>query len=888
MSKKKRLAAIALSACMLGSVGFIAACGDGDDDANGATYNTYTTVMPSNWNELTYEDNNDTQILYNIVSSFFEYDYDFVGGKFKEDGSINVEGINPEGFAVKYSAATKLEDVTDEVDAKWGYTAAQKEAGGYAWKITLRNDITWDDGTPIDATDFVYSMEQQLDPLFKNMRASTYYNNIQIKNARNYVFSNDKMVYDNVAQHFASNAAAEAAGYDVLLDMWNLWGLSGAEKVLTYDLEKETYTTDPETTCPQYVEFDDETLWLDPAYFTAMDEYESLMDAYEDAVANGETPNKPEKPVLAEYIVSAKMIVETLGEANLDATGAYKSYVYIYIENEDYGFKFENVGIYSPSQYELVVCLDNPIQCLKEDGSLSYEAAYSFASLPLVKEDLYEECKQEPQTGSELWTTNYNSSVETSASWGPYKLVEFQSGKSYRLERNDNWFGYDLDDNAGQYLVDAIECEQIASVETQWMQFFAGNLDEIAIDLDHKSEYGNSKYASYTPGTGTFGLNLLSNVDYLKNSGHNSGILAIPEFRKAISLSINRDDYNASTTTAHQSCYGLLGPSYYYDIENASTLEDGGVYRNTQYAKETLLRVYGFTENADGSWTDGTRTYEDYEAAYEVMNGYNPTQAKELVEEAYEELTKNAETYGYDSGKKITFVYGTAADNVGTRRDYEYIKNVIETMVEDTPLEDQINVTFDASFGSGWATDFQSGAYEIASGVGYSGGAFDPAGFLQCYVDPYAGLMFNPWWNTQTYSLTFTMPEVDDGTTYPGEGQEMTMSLFNWYCCLNGIAESYGQTEKYNWGAGAIPEEARLQLTARLEEEVLEQYTSIMTTSQYTASLQGAQFSNICDEYNVFMGYGGYRYMQVNYTNGEWAEYVASTNLETEYKTARQ
>ena len=132
------------------------------------------------------------------------------------------------------------------------------------------------------------------------------------------------------------------------------------------------------------------------------------------------------------------------------------------------------------------------------------------------------------------------------------------------------------------------------------------------------------------------------------------------------------------------------------------------------------------------------------------------------------------------------------------------------------------------------------------------------------------------------------MPEVDDGTTYPGEGQEMTMSLFNWYCCLNGIAESYGQTEKYNWGAGAIPEEARLQLTTRLEEEVLEQYTSIMTTSQYTASLQGAQFSNICDEYNVFMGYGGYRYMQVNYTNGEWAEYVASTNLETEYKTARQ
>ena len=46
-----------------------------------AQYNTTTQTMPSNWNELTYADNNDTQIMSYIGSSFFDYDYKFEGDK---------------------------------------------------------------------------------------------------------------------------------------------------------------------------------------------------------------------------------------------------------------------------------------------------------------------------------------------------------------------------------------------------------------------------------------------------------------------------------------------------------------------------------------------------------------------------------------------------------------------------------------------------------------------------------------------------------------------------------------------------------------------------------------------------------------------------------------
>lgn len=47
-----------------------------------------------------------------------------------------------------------------------------------------------------------------------------------------------------------------------------------------------------------------------------------------------------------------------------------------------------------------------------------------------------------------------------------------------------------------------------------------------------------------------------------------------------------------------------------------------------------------------------------------------------------------------------------------------------------------------------------------------------------------------------------------------------------------------------------------------------------------------AKFSNITDVENVFMRFGGLRYIEVNYTDAEWTDYVAAHNndLTEEYK----
>jgi hypothetical protein len=130
--------------------------------------------------------------------------------------------------------------------------------------------------------------------------------------------------------------------------------------------------------------------------------------------------------------------------------------------------------------------------------------------------------------------------------------------------------------------------------------------------------------------------------------------------------------------------------------------------------------------------------------------------------------------------------------------------------------------------------------------------------------------------------MTLTMPEGD----YDAAGEEVTMSVQNWYFCLNGLAESEDQDYTYNWDAGMAPTKVRLMILSALEELVIKQSRSVMLISDAGGSLLGAQFSYISDNYNTFMGFGGIRYMEVNYNDGEWAAYVAKNNgdLSAEYK----
>jgi hypothetical protein len=112
------------------------------------------------------------------------------------------------------------------------------------------------------------------------------------------------------------------------------------------------------------------------------------------------------------------------------------------------------------------------------------------------------------------------------------------------------------------------------------------------------------------------------------------------------------------------------------------------------------------------------------------------------------------------------------------------------------------------------------------------------------------------------------------------------MSIQNWFYCLNGLAETEGQKETYNWSEGFAPTEARLVILSALEEVTIKESRSVMLIADGGGSFLGAKFSYFSEDEHTFMGFGGMRYMEVNYTDAEWADFVKANNndLSNEYK----
>lgn len=831
----KKLLALALAAAMVFS---IVACSPKDESTNGSTngtttgsqqdpnkpyqwvddgktytYNTYTTVMPSNWNELNYQDENDTDLISYFNSSFFTYDF-----KFDEDGLI-VDGE----FEVKYAAATKLEDVTAQYAKDWGLGDVTKN---YAYKITLRNDLKWDNGDPIDAHDFVYTMKEQLNPLFKHYRADSYYGaaSTSLVGAQFYAKQGQTL-------ELADNGA------EMIYKVGDL--KKGADGVYTQPDGNEIYFSLTQTGSDKFGTYNAQTYagagYLDAEAYAAL---AALADE------NGKVAITDETIKLWEKLIDTE---KWGNEAPEEVANYWWMPSYAYGE-----FDFEDVGIFAVSDYELVVVMVKPLELLDEDGNLTYRAAYNFSGLPLVHEATYEACKQAPAEGSELWTTTYNTNALTTRSWGVFKLESFQSGKEYICTRNTNWYGLNLEENEGLYMTDRIVCEKLENWNTAWLKFLAGEIDGIGLDVSVVNDYKGSSRAYFTPSDYVGSLQLQSNKEQMKareSEGVNKTILSYVEFRQALSLSLNRTDYATKVTSASKAGYGLFGPVHYYDVAN------GGVFRDTDEAKKVLCDVYGVDISK----------YDDLDAAVDSISGQNLELARQLVNTAYEKALAAGDI---KEGDKVLLTFGTSADVESTRRIFNYLQEAFSKMAEGTKLEGKIELEFNASYGAQWANDFRAGAYDICSG-GWNGAAWDPGYFLLAYLgDNYR---FAKAWDPSEVTMKYTMVGVGEN----GEDITEEMSLMDWYKCLNG----YG---KYDWSEAAIGNEKRLGLIAALEGQILQTYYVVPITYSYSASMLSYKMDYITYTYNTFMGYGGLKYMQYKYDDTEWAAEVAKNAVDGE------
>lgn len=790
--------------------------GTGWEDPKMYTMREYTSQMPSQWCTILSSDNVNNEMESYFTSAFYEFNY-----KFDANGKIV-----PGAYTVEYSASTKLEDVTKKYAGKYGLAADAEK--GQAFAMTLRNDLKWDDGTPIKAADFVYTMSQQLSPNYLFDTASNYYSgNYVIHNAQNYVKQGQKGWFDNGNMNLAYS--------DLALGADGKYTLKGNE--CTIALKKPLVWLRGDTL--------DFCVTDTPQYFDT-EAYASLLALADE---NGDVAVTAESLALLTTVITAKA---EWGETKENTVG------YMYVNYEYPAMDFSEVGYFvGDNEYELVMVIDGTLNPLDAEGNLTYEAGYYFSSWPLVKKDLWEQCEDQSKTP---YANSYCTTQEKSASWGPYKLTYYQDQKTYTVSRNDKWFGYGLPQYANQYQTDAIVTEKIEEWDTAWLAFQKGNLDGIGMDVKIAADYRTSKRAYFTPETWTFDLNIQSNATS-RTDKRNNLILNYADFRKAISLSLDRDDYCAKNSPSSQAALGLLNSMYYYDVEN------GKVYRESIQAKEAILNAYGATKNADGSWKVGETTYTDIEDALDATTGYNLTLARQLVENA----VAQAKTDGkYSDGEEIILTYGIETQTANTDRIKNWFQAAFDSMTKGTSIEGKVKIEYFMFSSATWSEQFADGEYDLCFGA-WGQAAFNPA-YLLCETQISDENRYAVNWDPKTVSVTVKATPDDKH-----EDGIYTYNLEQWRLILQGKDGCPVNFKNF-------PMEDQLAALGAVETAILKEYYSIPVYSRYSASLMGYKVDYVSYEYNTFMGYGGIRYMTFNYDDTAWAEFVASNNNILNYK----
>ena len=818
---KKRILSIFLAAAMVLS---LAACGNnntasgsasesgtsgaaGEESGNVAgatyTYRTYTTALANNWNEHSWETNADDAIRGYVTSPLV---------------TMSIDDSEKGVYQWIYEMATSVEDVTAshqddltkyQVTLQSGKTVADTKSG-YVFEIKLREGAKWQDGTPINADSYIYSMKQLLNPRMQNYRAKLYYaGESAVAGGFTYYNSLNTGYYIPVAYDEVEGILTDG---EVYIDVWNFYGAEG-------------YTDAAGNTCPQYVSVKDETVWG-----------EAQNDAF-----------------------TGKMLYTDEECVKYFADGSYSYYKYQ--TNDNYNENYE-------------ATYDTTVGCYKvDDYTIRYvtqayiDFNYFLTSLTsnwLVNEKLYEAGKD--TTGS-LVTTDYCTSVDTTMSYGPYKLVSLQTDKQMVLEKNENYWGYEK--QADGSLLSMTEFKVDGQSVQQWQTskividvmddaaakqaFLKGELSEWTPTPDDLVAYATSERLYKVDETYTMSFFFHTNLDDLKEMDNSKGntnsvVLSNDNFRKAFSLAINREEW-VGATPGYRPAYAVMNDLYHYDIYNDPTSS----YRGSDAAMQAICNVYGV------SYGSGT-PYATLKDAYESINGYNLTEAQALMKTACDELVA-AGLYKAGDPIYIRIGYKAGALDSSDMNQIELMNKYLNAAVEGSGFG-KITLEAIGNITNRYA-DTANGEYAIGYGA-WGGAILYPFRNFQVYFDPKQVTLLNEagCWDPTTETLTLKV-----------NGEEVTMTWQNWSNALIG-------TGKYTEADFAT----KLDITAQLEEAWLKKYYRIPLASTTSCSMLSYQMDYYTEEYNIMYGFGELRLMKYNYTDAEWTEYVKSQNGNISYE----
>ena len=787
------------------------------------TYNTYSTSLGNNWNPHTWETSADDDILGYLSSPFV---------------TMQAENTEDGIYQWVYEMATEINDVTathqDDL-TKYPVKLGEGEdpasiTEGFVFEIKLNPDAKWQDGTPINADSYIYSMQQLLNPEMKNYRANLYY-------------AGESAVAGGSAYYYQGTVA----------NIENANGNNYAMADLTAGEDGQYRSAEG---YPVYWAVD-----FPLANWLQGDKLKDYVDAYGDQYFGTETWDQLVALMDEEGLVPvtdetyALFAPVTTGNPNWGETEDDLPAYMIYKQEYPVCTYDETVGCYKVDDYTIVYVMENKIDY--------YYALTSFTSTWLVYEPYYEAGKD---TSGELVTTNYGTAIENSMSYGPYKIESLQDGKQLVFTQNENWYGYEKDENGYLYSVtpylvngEHVQRYQTTKVVIDVMDddaakqaFLKGELTVWGPTPEDLPNYASSEqlYKADESYMMSFffntNLELLQEMDKSKGNT-NSVVMSNVNFRKGFSLGIDRAEW-VTATAGFKPGYGLLNDQYYYDFYN----DPESSYRSSDQAMQAICDLYGV------EYGEGT-PYATLKDAYKSINGYNLTQAKELMAQACKELVE-AGLYTEGEEIKIRIGWKKGALDSSDIKQCELMNKYINAAAEGSgfgPITLEPIGNINDRYG-----DTAKGEYAIGYGA-WGGAQLYPFRNLQVYCDTDQYSIHEAGcWDPATETLTLKVHDED-----------VTMTWQEWSRCMVGAGQFAGEDF-----------DTKLTILASMEKLYLEKYYRIPLATSTSCTLLAFKASYITPDYNLAYGWGGLELMTYNYNDAEWTEFVASQNGQLNYE----
>lgn len=900
-NKLKRL--LVLTAGLTGVL-TLASCGETYSETD-FTYNSYISTKPSTWNVHTWETNDES-----YITSFTEIGFYDVALNDKKDGYVFVTEMASEmPYKVKIGEGTAGKDITtpeqmDELRNQYGYSNPEE---GMIWDIKLNENAKWNsDGKAITAEDYVESMRRQLDPAMVNFRADSFYaSNLVIANAEKYYKSGRKTIeplynyLDTDTYKFKNtdDESSVAGKYYLNLGRYTPFVktvFSNADETTTlYSVINqlmENFNDTAKLACQRIIDAvqyyglhfvdhsrsDQKSDWdkaVSPSDVKAdMMNYDILTNDFntkEVFVRSSLTTTWSEHDKLTKYSedqMSKDLNTFLRTYKNITNSNAYLSLLFGSIKNAEFS-DFNKVGIKALDNYTIRLYLGKSISLLNLKFALS--------SNWLVRTDLYD--KLIVRTSGLTSTAYATKDVKNYDSYGPYYLQSYEEGKSFFIAKNDKWYGWTDGEHVGQYQMTGIKTTVIEDHNTARGQFEKGLIDDFTLDANDMKDYGGSSRLTTTLESYTQKISFNSDLSKLQSrqKGNNiKTILANDNFRKGLSLAIDRNTFASQTTAGSAPFTGLLNSLYLTDVEI------GEMYTSTNAAKSIYNNVYG--KLGGDPYSDG---YTE-SALAASSNGYNLQQAIFYVEKAIEEEIQANRLKSGDTIDIEFRVYDDQSTTTVAMRDFlsNAFKSAIDGAVskynEGKANKISIGFKLDTVKDEDYYNSAKAGNYDMIFSI-WGGAAINPYGLMQVYCDPEFASCCEYGFKGKQDNINLDIDLNGDGNI---DSSTETKSFYGWYTYINdtikepdldGIDRNDPANEAIMTRYNQVHNE-RVNALAGLEAGILNRFEAIPVVARGSSSLTSFKVENGSSTYINLIGYGGIRHMKFNFNDKTWNEYVKS------------